>query len=88
MDRVCKLLKQAACNRTPKEEGMADAADLPRSARGRHADADAPTATAATGLRLKLPAAAEASLTPRAGSLGSVSVLSICTYTELRLCAL
>ena len=36
--------------------------DLPRSARGRYADADVP-ATPAASLRLKLPSA-EASLTP------------------------
>ena len=68
--RVCKLLKPAVCDRTPKDEGVADVADLPRSARGSHADADVPVATLAIGLRLKLPAAAEASLTPPAGSLG------------------
>ena len=58
--RSPRILKQAACGRTFKDEGIANVADLPRSARGRHADADAPAATPATGLRLKLPVAAEA----------------------------
>ena len=64
MGRVLKVLKQAACHRTPKDEDVVNAADLPRSARGRHAGADAPAETPTTGLRLKLPAATEASLTP------------------------
>ena len=72
-DRFLKVLKQAAGGRAPKEEGVASMADLPRSARGRHADADAPAAAPASGLRLKLPAATEASLTPPTGLLGRLA---------------
>ena len=50
----------AAEARTHQEEALAGGADLPRSARGRHADAD--TALPATGLKLRLPASTGVSM--------------------------
>ena len=56
--------------RMPQEDGLAGGADLPRSARGRHAEADAALPT--TGLKLRLPAATEV-------SMHAVLVASSCT---------
>ena len=49
----------AADTRTPQEEGLPREADLPRSARGRHADVDASAALPTTGLKLRLPASTQ-----------------------------
>ena len=49
----------AADARAPQEEGLPGDADLPRSARGRHAAVDSSAAVPTTGLKLRLPASTE-----------------------------